>query len=51
LVFVVIQASGVAARAGAASATATTTASILCFTQYVPFMISFPLPFCRLSTI
>src|SRR5207344_1581335 len=38
-VFVVIQASGVAARAGAASAKATTTASKPCFTQYVPFII------------
>jgi uncharacterized membrane protein YtjA (UPF0391 family) len=39
LVFVVIQASGVAAPTGAASATAITTARILCFIQYVLFMI------------
>jgi hypothetical protein len=35
----VIQASGVAAPTGAANATATTTASALCFTQYVLFII------------
>jgi hypothetical protein len=39
LVLVVIQASGVAAPTGAANATLTTTASTLCFIQYVSFMI------------
>ena len=51
LVFVVIQASGVAAPTGAANATLTTTASTLYFIPYVPFMISPLLPFCCLSTI